>query len=197
VQRFFSTVIPWATLVWVFFRHHLYRATDASLLAGDEVVVTKAGQHIHGLDRCFARLYGKPVPGLAFFMLSWVSLQERCSFPMHVEQVVRSPAEKAANQAKAGAKKRQPSVDKRRPGRPKGSQHNRQAEVALTPELRHVSAMLDAFLKRIAGDLALTYLVLDGHVGNRNALPITRQSNLHLSSKLQCDAALYFPDVGP
>ena len=89
VQRFFSTVIPWATLFWVFFRHHLYRATDAYLLAGDEVVVTKAGKHTHGLDRFFASLYGKPVPGLAFFMLSLVSLQERCSFPMHVEQVVR------------------------------------------------------------------------------------------------------------
>jgi putative transposase len=134
VQRFFSTVIPWTTLFWVFVRHHLYRATDAYLLAGDEVVVTKAGQQTHGLDRFCASLYGKPVPGLAFFMWSLVSLQERGSFPRHVEQVVRSPAEKAASQAKAEAKKRNPSADKRRPGRPKGSQNNRQAEVALTPE---------------------------------------------------------------
>ena len=133
VQRFFSTVIPWATLFWVFFRHHLSRATDGYLLAGDEVG-DQSGKHTHGLDRFFASLYGKPVPGLAFFMLSWVSIQERCSFPMHVEPVVRSPAEKAASQAKAAAKKRQPSVDKRGPGRPKGSQHNRPAEVALTPE---------------------------------------------------------------
>jgi DDE superfamily endonuclease len=70
VQRFFSTVLPWATLFWVFFRQHLYRPGDVYLLAGDEVVVTKAGQHTHGLDRFFASLYGKPVPGLAFFTLS-------------------------------------------------------------------------------------------------------------------------------
>jgi hypothetical protein len=25
VQRFFATVIPWAMLFWVFFRHHVYR----------------------------------------------------------------------------------------------------------------------------------------------------------------------------
>ena len=25
VQRFFATVIPWATLFWVFFRRHVYR----------------------------------------------------------------------------------------------------------------------------------------------------------------------------
>ena len=101
VQRFFSTVIPWATLCWVFFRHHMYRAEDVYLLAGDEVVVTKAGKHTHGLDRFFSSLYGKPVPGLAFFTLSLVSTQERCSFPMCVEQVVRSAAEKAASKAKA------------------------------------------------------------------------------------------------
>src|SRR5512136_1590592 len=44
VQRFFYTALPWATLFWVFFRQHLYRANDVYLLAGDEVVVTKAGE---------------------------------------------------------------------------------------------------------------------------------------------------------
>jgi putative transposase len=63
VQRFFATVIPWATLFWVFFRHQVYRSEDVYLLVGDEVVVTKAGKITHGLDRFFASLYGQPVPG--------------------------------------------------------------------------------------------------------------------------------------
>src|SRR6516225_3875226 len=105
VQRFFSQALPWAMLFWVFFRQHLYRAEDVYLLVGDEVVVTKAGKHTHGLDRFFASLYGKPVPGLAFFALSLVSTRERHSFPIRVEQVVRSEAEKAASKAKAAAKK--------------------------------------------------------------------------------------------
>src|SRR5215467_3033556 len=88
--------MPWATLFWVFFRHHVYRSEEAYLLVGDEVVVTKAGKITHGLDRFFASLYGKPVPGLAFFTLSLVSIQQRRSFPIRVEQVVRSDAEKAA-----------------------------------------------------------------------------------------------------
>ena len=54
VQRFFATVIPWATLFWVFFRQHVYRPEDVYVLAGDEVVATKAGKHTHGLDRFFA-----------------------------------------------------------------------------------------------------------------------------------------------
>jgi len=197
VQRFFATVLPWATLFWVFFRQHLYRPGEVYLLVGDEVVATKAGKHTHGLDRFFASLYGKPVPGLAFFALSLVSTQQRRSFPICVEQVVRSDAEKAASKAKAAAKQRAPSTIKRRPGRPKGSKNAPKADVTLTPELVRITGMLGAFLQLIAGVVSLTYVVLDGHFGNHNALHMARQSHLHLISKLRCDAALYFPYVGP
>ena len=56
VQRFFSQVLPWAMLFWVFFRQHVYRSDDVYLLAGDEVVATKAGKHTYGLDRFCASL---------------------------------------------------------------------------------------------------------------------------------------------
>ncbi len=197
VQRFFSQALPWAMLFWVFFRQHVYRADEVYLLVGDEVVATKAGKLTYGLDRFFASLYGKPVPGLAFFTLSLVSVQARRSFPMRVEQVVRSEAEKAASKAKAAAKKAKSPCEKRRPGRPKGSKNTPKAEVTLTPELGRITGWLDALLHLIAGVVSLTYLVLDGHFGNHNALHMARQSNLHLISKLRCDAALYFPYIGP
>src|SRR5687768_14063245 len=197
VQRFFSTVIPWAMLFWVFFRQHVYCPGDIYLLVGDEVVVTKAGKTTHGLDRFFASLYGKPVPGLAFFALSLVSVQARHSFPMRVEQVVRSDAEKAASKAKAAAKKSKAPCAKRRPGRPQGSKTKNKVHVTLTPELLRITAMLDALLQLIARVIPLTYLVLDGHFGHHNALHMARQGNLHLISKLRCDAALYFPYTGP
>ena len=57
--------------------------------------------------------------------------------------------------------------------------------------------MLDALLQLIAGLVSLTYLVLDGHFGNHNALQMARQHHLHLISKLRCNAALYFPYTGP
>jgi putative transposase len=196
VQRLFSQALPWAMLFWVFFRQHVYRPDEVYLLAGDEVVATKAGKHTHGLDRFFSSLYGKPVPGLAFFTLSLVSTQQRRSFPIRVEQVVRSAAEKAASKAKADAKKQKPSTDKRRPGRPKGRKNTPKAAVTLTPELVRITGMLDALLKLIAGFVSLTYLVLDGHFGNHNALQMARRSHLHLISKLRCDAALYFPYAG-
>jgi DDE superfamily endonuclease len=56
VQRLFSQALPWAMLFWVFFRQHVYRPDEVYLLAGDEVVATKAGKHTHGLDRFFSSL---------------------------------------------------------------------------------------------------------------------------------------------
>src|SRR4029453_5785812 len=194
---FFSQALPWAMLFWVFFRQHVYRADKFYLLVGDEVVATKAGKHTHGLERFFSSLYGKPVPGLAFFPLSLVSLQQRRSFPVRVEQVVRSEAEKAASKAKAARKKQTSSPAKRRPGRPKGRKNIPKADVTLTPELLRITDMLDALLQLIAGFLSLTSLVLDGHFGNHHALQMARQCNLHLISKLRCESALYFPYPGP
>src|SRR5918911_3308357 len=196
IQRFFATLIPWGILFWVFFRHHLYCPGDVYLVAGDDVIVTKAGKHTHGLDRFFASLYGKPVPGLAFFTLALVSVQARRSFPIRVEQVVRSGAEKAASKAKA-AKQPQVLGAQRRPGRPKGSTNKAKADGTFTPELLRITGWLAALLHLIAGVVSLTYLVLDGHFGNHNAVQMARQSNLHLISKLRCDAALYIPYTGP
>jgi hypothetical protein len=197
VQRFFSTVIPWAMLFWVFFRQHVYGPDDVYRVAGDEGIVTKAGKETHGLDRFFSSLYGKPVPGLSFFTLSLVSVQKRRSFPRRVEQGVRSDEEKAVSKAKAAAKKPKSPSETRRPGRPKGSTNKTKTTVTLTPELVRIKAMLEALLHLIAQVLSVTYLVLDGHFGNHNALHMARQCTVHLMSKLRRDAALYFPYTGP
>lgn len=197
VQRFFYTLIPWASLFWAFFRRHCYCADDVYLLAGDEVVVTKAGEQTHGLDRFFSSLYSRPIPALAFLALSLVSTRKRRSFPVQVEQVIRTEVEKAASKAKAQQKKRKPSAPKRNPGRPQGSKNKNKAEITLTPELQRIKGMIEGLLRLIAGFIPLTYLLLDGHFGNNNALCMTRQCGLHLISKLRCDSALYLPYDGP
>ena len=205
VQRFFATVLPWASLFWLFFRTHLYRSEEVYLLAGDEVVVTKAGKATHGLDRFFASVYGKAVPGLAFFALSLVSVQTRRAFPIAIEQVIRSVSEKAASKAKASAKPGKAARPKGSrkcthrvsAGRPRGSKNKNKTEGQLTPELLRIQGLVDALGQRIAGLLPLTYLLLDGHFGNHNALRMARQCHLQLISKLRNDAVLYLPYAGP
>ena len=196
VQRFFATVIPWATRLWVFFRPQVYRPGEVYLVAGDEVVATKAGKHPQGLDRFFSSLYGKPVPGRAFFTLSLVRVQHRRSLPLGVEQGVRSDAEKAASKAKAAARKPPGPGTTRRPGRPKGSTNHRKVPVMLPPELGRIQTMLTALLQLIMAGLSVTYLGLDGHFGHHNALDMARPCGVHLIAKLRCAAALSLPYTG-
>jgi len=195
VQRWFVRTLPWAALFWVFFRTHLFHPDEVYLLGGDETVVTKAGKHTHGLDRFFAGLYGKPVPGLAFFTLSLIGTTQRRSFPIHVEQVVRTPEEKAAARAKRTAKAA--VTPKRKPGRPKGSGTKAKTSVELTPELGRIQTMIRALQGRVGTLFPLTYLVLDGHFGNNNALQMAQQCHLALISKLRADSAVYLPYSGP
>ena len=115
---------------------------------------------------------------------------------MRIEQVVRSDAEKAASKAKAAAKKPKAPRATRRLGRPKGSKNTPKADGPFTPELVRITSWLDALLHLVAG-VVLTYLVLDKHKKNHNALQMARQCGLHLISKLRCDAALYLPYTGP
>ena len=63
VQRFFKQPIDWAQLCWLLIQQHLLTRLDkVFLLAGDEVVVTKAGKHTHGLGKFFYPVSAKPCP---------------------------------------------------------------------------------------------------------------------------------------
>lgn len=192
IQRFFYTVIPWAQVFWAFFCEHLLDRQDTYLLAGDECVITKAGEKTHGLDYFFSGLLKKTVPGLSFFTLALISVKQRRSYPLYMEQTVRTAEEKAASRAKK-AKLEGP---KRKPGRPKGSRNKNKAEVMLNPELQRIQKMLQTFLITIQGTIHLTYLVLDGHFGNHLALHMVQKCRLHLVSKLRSDAALFFSYTG-
>ena len=198
IQRFFHTAIPWATVFWLFFQRHLLQGEETYLLAGDECVVTKAGKQTHGLDRFFSSLYGKPVPSLAFFALSLVGVSERRSYPMMLEQVVRTAEEKAQAKAKAEAKKaRKKQKTKGKPGRPKGKKNRDKTKVTLTSELTRIQVMVNKLLAHIDHALQINYLVMDGKFANNNALQMTLQTDLHLISKLRCDSALYYRYDGP
>jgi putative transposase len=193
IQRFFYTVIPWAQVFWTFFCEHLLDQQDTYLLAGDECVVTKAGEKTHGLDCFFSGLLKKAVPGLSFFTLALISVKQRRSNPVCVEQTVRTAEEKTASQAK----KVKSEGPKRKPGRPKGSRNKNKAKVVLNPELQRIYKMLQVLLNTIQGTIHVTYLVLDGHFGNHPTLHMVRQCRLQLISKLRSDAALFFPHTGP
>lgn len=193
VQRFFAEKITWTQLYWQFFLSQLYRSGREYILGGDECIVTKSGKKTYGLDRFFSGLLNQVVPSIAIFTLSLIDVKERRSYPIQVEQVVRSEAEKAAAKAKKELRSaKQKARVKGKPGRPKGSKNRDKTLVELTPELQRIQNLVKKQLTIFQGLLSITYLVLDGHFGNNNALQMVRQCGLHLISKLRCDAALHF-----
>jgi len=196
IQRLFATALPWAQVFWLFFRRHLFRADDVYLLAGDEVVVSKAGKKTSGLGRFFSSIYQRTIPGLAFFSLALVSTTDRRAFPMCMEQVVRTETERAAPKTKPAAKQ-QEAAPKRKPGRPKGSKNKPKVEGPLSSELQRIQRLVQDLLCLIAGLFTVSYLLLDGHFGNSAAVQMAQQCGLHLISKLRADAALYEPYDGP
>jgi hypothetical protein len=188
IQRFYNSSVAWATVNWIFIRHHLLDPDDIILIGGDETVVTKSGKKTYGLDRFFSSLYGKPVPGLSFFSLSLISVKARTSYPVMMEQGLKETTEQPEPKAKKSARKK---------GRPAGSRNKNRREVELKPYLIRIQTMLKKFLSLIGLDLKVIYCVLDGAFGNNHALQMVGQCSLHLISKLRADAALYFPYTGP
>ena len=189
VQRFFNTSLSWSMLQWVLIRHHLLDQDDVIVMAGDDVVVTKAGKQTHGLGRFFSSLYGKKVPGLGFLSLSLLSVKRRTSYPVMMEQLAQSHTETPREVSK------HKSHGKR--GRPQGSKNQHRRDGVLSPSLRVVQETIKRLLALIGDHFQVMYFVFDGAFGHNNALQMVRQVGLHVIAKLRYDSALYFPYHGP
>ena len=198
----FHTVLPWCAISWLFFRTFLFDPESVYILAGDETIVTKSGKNTYGVSRFFSSAYGKTVPGLSFLSLSLVSVKDRRSYPMVMEQIVRpdDAADPSADEThpvdpREGTPLAAPETRKR--GRPKGSRNRNKREVELSGTLKHIQNMLRTLLKQIDGLIPVRYFVLDGYFGHNPALQMVHQCGMFLISKLRNTAALYFPPTDP
>ena len=198
IQRFFNTVIPWGTIYWVFFSTYLLDRESPYILAGDETTVSKSGQSTYGLSRFFSSVSGKTLPSLAFLSLSLVSVKERRSYPLLMEQIVRGDTRRRSlSETSEPPEETQQPVPRRNRGRPKGSRNRNRTEVQLSDTLKHLQTLIKALLRRIDDLIPVRYLVLDGYFGHNNALQMTQQCGLALISKLRINTALYFPSTLP
>jgi len=193
IQRFFKTQIAWLDVFLLFFKEHLFNIKHEYFLVGDESVITKAGKSTFGLDRFYSGLLKKVVKSIAIFSLSIVSVEERRSYPLQVEQVLRTSEEKeSARKKKSTKSKKKSNSEKKKPGRPKGSKNRDKSQVSLTPELERIQKMIKKQLLLLKDLAQIRHIALDGHFGNNNALQMVLQCSLDLVSKLRSDSALYF-----
>lgn len=186
VQRWYHTPLDWATILWTIVRVYLLKADGEYLLAGDEVVISKAGQTTYGRGRFYSSLAQRPINSVSFMTVSLIDVPARQSYPLQVEQREPPvPIEKAV----------EPTA-KRKRGRPKGSKNHVKPVPKLTSDLTVLQGMITAITARLA-PLTVNHIVLDGHFGNYPATYAVRETGLHIISKLRHDAALYLPYAGP
>jgi len=185
VQRWYHTPLDWAAMVWSIVRIHLLEPEGEYLLAGDEVVISKAGKATHGRGRFYSSLAQRPINSVSFMTVSLIDVQARRSYPLQVEQ--REPPLPAEPVE---------TPPKRKRGRPKGSQNHVKPVPKLTPDLTLLQGMITAITARMA-PLTVKHIVLDGHFGNYPATYAVRETGLHIISKFRHDAALYLPYAGP
>ena len=76
--------IPWTTLLWLFFRKHLFRGNEVYLLARDKVVIGKSGKQTYELNPNFSqRSQAKSPeawPELSFNQVEWSLENDRVLF---------------------------------------------------------------------------------------------------------------------
>jgi putative transposase len=189
IQRWFQTTFDWGMLLWVVIKAHLLDPNGVYMLAGDDVVVSKAGKKTYGVGRFYSSIAQRAIPSLSFFALSLIDVNQRRSYPVAIEQHI--PAVKAAKGSETVSQEA-----KRGRGRPKGSKNHAKEAPILSAELLLLQSLLRVVLKRIA-PLLVKYLVLDGYFGTFPASWVVRDCCLHLITKLRHNAALYFPYTGP
>lgn len=186
IQRWYHTPLEWAALLWAVIQTHLLEPEGEYLLAGDEVVISKAGKATHGRGRFYSSLAKHSINSVSFMTVSLIDVRARRSYPLQVEQ--REPPV-------AVEKPDVPAV-KRPRGRPKGSKNHAKPAPQLTSDLTLLQRMVRGIKTRIA-PLSVNHIVLDGHFGNYPATYAIRKTGLHIISKFRHDAALYFPYRGP
>lgn len=186
IQRWFQSTLDWGLLLWAVIKAHVLDPNGVYVLAGDDVVVSKAGKKTYGVGRFYSSIAQRPIPSLSFFGLSLIDVNQRRSYPVAIEQhlpVVKAP-EPVSQEVKRGR------------GRPKGSKNHAKTEPTLSAELTLLQSLLRVALSRMA-PLPVKHLVLDGYFGTYPASWVVGDCGLHLISKLRHNAALYFPYSGP
>jgi len=183
--------MDWGLLLWTVVRTHLLDPKGVYLLAGDDVVVSKAGKKTYGVGRFYSSIAGRPISSLSFLTLSLIDVEQRRSYPLAVAQHV--PAAKTVK-ATENTEAATPAA-KRGRGRPKGSKNHVKPAPVLSAELTLLQTQVQRVLARMA-PLPVNHLVLDGFFGNSPSTGVVRGCGLHLISKLRHDAALYFPYSG-
>jgi len=125
VQCWYHTPLDWAAILWTVVQVYLLKPDGEYLLAGDEVVISKADDKTYGRGRFYSSLARRPINSVSFMAVSLIDVQARQCYLLQVEQ--RHPAMSVQDPVE--------SLRKRNRGRPKGRKNHEKPTPKLTPDL--------------------------------------------------------------
>ena len=196
IQRLYGRSVNWLRINWVFFKTHRFKKDEVYLLTGDETTVTKSGKLTHGLGRFYSSIYGRAVKGLNFLSLCLVGVSSRQSAPLLMEAMDAGMKKETQVKKKPTKGKKKKKKGKGSKGRPKGSKNRNRSNPELTPYLIWIQDHIKQTLSVIGNQIAIAYFVYDGAFGNNPCLQMVNGCGLSMISKLQCNAALWYPYKG-
>jgi len=196
IQRFYGSTVNWLQVNWLFFKTHRFKENEVYLLTGDESTVTKSGKSTHGLGRFYSSIYGRAVKGLNFLSLCLVGVSSRQSAPLLMEPMEAGMKKETQVKKKTtkGKKKKKKGTGSK--GRPKGSKNKNHSNPELTPYLKWIQKQIKETLAMIGDHISIAFFVYDGAFGNNPCLQMVKACGLSMISKLQCNAALWYPYQG-
>ena len=191
VERFYNSTMPWLEANIILIMLNMLKTREL-ILAGDETTVTKSGKKTYGLDYFFNSIYQKTMKSLCFAGISLIDVEKNRAYPLMMKQLVFTPEEKE-NLQQQKEKRKKAKGGKR--GRKKGTKNNPKTK-ELPPTFRLLKNQICDVLSKLNGRIIIKYFVGDGGYGNSTCANICKELSLDLVSKLQHNAALYFPYNG-
>jgi putative transposase len=164
------------------------------LLCADETVEGKAGKKTHGISRFFSSIQQQPIHSVCLFGFSLVSVKSGTSYPLVLEQVVKTDADIV----RIKTKKEEKQAGK---GKLKGRKLGQKNSIKIENQTASYRTFKSCFSKittsllSVFGNIFKPIVVVDSAYGTQDYMDLVYNKGLKMISKLRNNTQLFFlPD---
>ncbi len=194
LSRFMNLEIAWLDLNLLVIKFSVGNLLGPFLLCADETVEGKAGKKTHGISRFFSSIQQQPIHSICLFGFSLVSVKSGTSYPLVLEQVVKTDADIV--RIKTQKEKKQAGKGKLK-GRKLGQKNGIKIEnqTASYRAFKSCFSKITTSLLSIFGNIFKPIVVVDSAYGTQDYMDLVYNKGLKMISKLRNNTQLFFlPD---
>lgn len=190
--RFMGLEIAWIELNFRVIKLFIGDLIGVFLLCADETVEGKSGHKTHGIDRFYSSIQQQPIRSVCLFGFSLISVKSETSYPLGVEQVVKTEADIALIKAK---KEKKQAGKGKKAGRKQGQKNSVKPEnqTASYRTFKSCFSKITVSLLSIFGSLFKPIVVVDSAYGTQDYMDLIHSKGLKMISKFRCNTQLFLP----